>query len=384
MRAARHCSFVLEAGCAALMACAGATPATSPSSCPGSNALWAASDYTSSSVGALSVAGSLWATTGRVNLGADPALAVSNGHAFFVARDQDAIFALDPKCGTPMQPWNVHQADHPGSSNPQDVGVASDGSMWIPLYGVPRLLVLSPTGAVLHAIDLSSYDADGNPQAMGIAVLMTPAGEKAFVPLQRLNDRNNFASEQPSWMLRIDVPSAKVEATIVLAGRNPFGLTQQPDAGVIWLADPGNFDDSAEPQAGIERFETATSTTALVAEEASLGGSVTEVAVQGACGAAVVADATLVNATSLVTFDPSSGAPIAPATESPLSTTGAGGGFFLEGTAWLDGELFVGDRRRAPSGYPLHGLRASAACALTLQPDMVFLPQPPVAVRAPN
>jgi hypothetical protein len=384
MRAERCCMFVLPVGCAALVACASATPASTSSSCPGSNALWVASDYTSSSVGALSVTGSLWATTGRINLGADPGLAISNGHAFFVARDQDAIFALDPKCGAPMQEWNVHQADHAGSSDPQDVGVASDGSMWIPLYDVPTLLVLSPTGAVLHAIDLSSYDTDGNPQAMGVAILMTPAGEKAFVPLQRLNDQDNLASEQPSWMLRIDVPSAKVEATIVLAGRNPFGLTEQPDAGVIWLADPGNFDASSEPQAGIERFDTATSTTALVADEASLGGSVTEVAVQGACGAAIVADATLVNATSLVTFDPSSGVPIAPANQSPLSTAGAGGGFFLEGTAWLDGELFVGDRRRAANGYPLHGLLASAACALTLQPDVVFLPQPPVAVRAPN
>lgn len=383
MTGLRFFTFALKLGCAALMGCAGAAPAPAPSSCPGSDALWVASDYTSSSVGTLSVTGSLWATTGRINLGADPALAVSNGQAFYVARDQDSIFALDPQCGTPGMQWNVHQPDHAGTSNPQDVGVASDGSMWIPLYDVPTLLVLSPSGAVLHKIDLSSYDGDGNPQAMGIAIVMTPEGEKAFVPLQRLNDRDNLASEQPSWMLRIDVPSAKVEATIVLAGRNPFGMTEEPDAGVIWLADPGNFDASAEPQAGIERFETATSTTALVAQEADLGGSVTEVAVQGACGAAVVADATLVNATSLVTFDPSSGAPIAQAAQSPLSTTGVGGGFFLEGTVWLDGDLYVGDRRRAANGYPLHGLHANAACDLTLQPDVVFLPQPPVAVRAP-
>jgi hypothetical protein len=140
-------------------------------------------------VGALAVGGQVWATTGRVNLGADPALAVSAGRAFYVARDEDAIFELDSQCGTPTQQWNVHQAYHPGTSNPQDVGVARDGSLWIPLYNVPTLLVISSSGAVLHTIDLSSYDADGNPQAMGIAIVMTPAGEKAFVPLQRLNDQ---------------------------------------------------------------------------------------------------------------------------------------------------------------------------------------------------
>jgi hypothetical protein len=316
-------------------------------------------------------------------LGADPALAVSNGRAFYVARDEDAIFALDARCGTPTQQWNVHQTDHPGTSDPQDVGVASDGSLWIPLYDAPTLLVLSPSGAVLHALDLSSYDADGNPQAMGIAIVMTPAGEKAFVPLQRLNDQT-FASEQPSWMLRVDIATAKIEATIVLAGRNPFQIREQSDAGVLWLADPGNFDASEEPFAGVERFETATSTTALVAHEADLGGSVAEIAIEGACGAAIVADATAANGTSVVTFDPASGAPIAPAARSPLSTAGVGGGFDLEGSVWLDGALLVGDRRRAPNGYPVHSLRASATCDLALQPDVIFLPQPPVAVRAPD
>jgi hypothetical protein len=340
-----------------------------------------ASDYTSSAVGGLTVDGGLWAVTGRVDLGADPGLAVSNGHAFYVARDQDTVFSLDPQCGTPLKEWSVHQSSHTGTSNPQDVAVASDGSMWIPLYNVPTLLVLAATGAVLHTLDLSSYDTDGNPQAVAIAIATTPAGEKAFVALQRLNDQT-YVSEQPSWMLRIDVATATVEAVVVLEGRNPFEMTQQPDAGLLWLAEPGNFDDAAEPLAGIERFETATSSTALIAHEADLGGSVTEVAIQGGCGAAIVADATLVNATSLTTFDPVSGAVFASAADSPLASTGPDGGFDLEGTEWLDGELLVGDRRRAADGYPLHPLRVSGTCALTLEADKIFLPLPPVEARA--
>jgi hypothetical protein len=376
-------------GLVAIQACdGGPPPSSSPAACPGSEALWVASDYTSSAVGGLSVSGNVWATTGRVDLGADPALAVSNGRAFYVARDEDTIFELGTQCGNPLQQWNVHLASTPGSSDPQDVGVASDGSLWVPLYLVPELVVLSPSGVVLHTIDLSTYDADGNPDASAIAIVNTPAGEKAFVPLQRLTwNGTSYQSEQPSLMLRIDVVTATVEAQIELAGRNPFGMTQA--GSILWLSEPGEsaeagFASTTDPLGGIERFDTSTSSTALVAHEADLGGSVLEVAVSGSCGVAIVADATLVNATSLVTFDPASGAPIAAAAHSPFSTTGPDGGFYLQGTAWLDGGLFVGDRRRATDGYAIHGFHATTACDLTLQPDAIFLPLPPVALRAPD
>ena len=147
--------------------------------------------------------------------------------------------------------------------------------MWIPLFQVPAILVVSPSGSVA-TIDLSSYDGDGNPDATAIAIVDTPGGEKAFVALARLNPYPT--SVQPSFMLRIDVATATVEATVVLAGRNPFG-TMQNDGGILWLAEPGNFDDEAEPDAGVERFDTSTSTTALFARETGLGGSVAEVSV---------------------------------------------------------------------------------------------------------
>ena len=272
--------------------------------------------------------------------------------------------------------------------NPQDVGVASDGSLWVPLYQDPTLLVLSPSGAIAHTIDLSSYDTDGNPDASAIAIVDTPAGEKAFVPLQRLTwNGQSYQAEQPSLMLRIDVATAKVEAQIELAGRNPFGMVQ--DGSILWLSEPGEsadggFASTTDTLGGVERFDASTSTTALVVHEADLGGSVTEVAVSGSCGAAIVADATVVNATSLVTFDPTSGAAIAPAAQSPFATTGSGGGFYLQGTLWLGADLYVGDRRRASNGYPVHGFRASATCGLSLQPDAIFLPLPPVELRTPS
>jgi len=338
-----------------------------------SDALWVASDYSSSAVGSLALGGSVSSTVGRVDLGADPVLATSRGRAFLVARDLDAVFELDPACGAPTARFDVHAGSQQGTADPTDVGVASDGSLWVPLYRAAALAIVSPGGGLATTLDLSSYDGDGNPDASAIAIVDTPAGEKAFVALQRLDPYPT--STQESWMLRVDVATRTVEGHAVLAGRNPFTMTA---AGtVLWLAEPGNFDDAAEPLAGVERFDTATSTGALVVHEADLGGSVAEVAVGASCAAAIVADPTTnVNATSLVAFDPSSGAVATPASASSLSTPG----FDLEGLAWLSGALAVGDRRRAGSGYPVHVLDAKA-CALTPRADAVFLPLPPVGVR---
>ncbi|MGD0528242.1 MAG: hypothetical protein ABSE49_24115 [Polyangiaceae bacterium] len=356
-----------------LVACGTASPPATPSACGASDALWVASDYSSSATGALALDGDVTSVVGRVDLGADPALSVSAGRAFFVARDLDTIFELDPTCGTPTKQFNVHQASHSGTSDPQDVAVASDGSLWVPLFSVPEVVILSAAGDPMGTIDLSSYDGDGNPNASAIAIVHTPAGEKAFVALERLNDAAELASQQPSWMLRIDVPTATVEATIVLAGRNPFGTMQDAD-GILWLAEPGNFDDAMETDAGVERFDTSTSTTALFAHETDLGGSVAEVDVAGGCGAAIVADATSVNATSLALFDATSGAVVTPSSASPLATSG----FDLEGLAWVGGAMLVGDRTRASSGYPVHVF--DGACAPVERADAVFLPLPPIAV----
>jgi hypothetical protein len=359
------------------LACGGPTQSAPGDASAGActpDALWVASDYSSSAVGSLALGGAVSSTVGRVDLGTDPVLATSRGRGFLVARDADAVFELDPACGTPARRFDVHAGSRAGTADPTAVGVARDGSLWVPLYGAAALAVIAPSGDLATTIDLSAYDADGNPDASAIAIVDTTAGEKAFVALQRLNPYP--ASTQDSWMLRIDVATRAVETHLVLAGRNPFTVTA--DGATLWLAEPGNFDDAAEPQAGVERFDTATSTSALVVREADLGGSVAEVAVAGGCAAAIVADATTnVNATSLVAFDASTGAVLVPASASALATTG----FDLEGLAWLGGTLAVGDRRRAASGYPVHAFDV-ASCAFTQRPDAVFLPLPPVGVRS--
>lgn len=374
MKAGR--AIALGASLVAIFACSGGGSGSSgaaPSACPGADALWAASDYSSSAVGSLSLAGDVHSLAGAVDLGADPALSISAGRAFYVARDEDAIFELDG-CGMPKQRISAHLASHPGTSDPYAVAVAHDGTLWVPLFLAATVLVLHPDGSVARTIDLSSFDGDGNPDASDLVIVDTPAGEKAFVTLDRLNPYPQ--SIQPSWMLRIDVATATIEAKIVLAGRNPFSVTQV--GATLWLADPGNFDDATEPDAGIERFDTSTSTTALLTPESQLGGSVAEVAVSASCGAAIVAGPTPnVNPTSLVTFDASTGAAIAATSRSPLATAG----FDLEGLSWVGDDLLVGDRRRAAIGYPIHVLGGNAACTVMERTNPLFVPMPPVAVR---
>jgi hypothetical protein len=335
--------------------------------------LVAASDYSSSVVcGATCASG--------VDLGKDPQLAASNGRVFFLARDTDLIFELDPATGVPIARTSVHVAGGLGASNPHDVAVAPDGSLFVTLYNVPRIAILR-NGVQSGAIDLSSssYDEDGNPQADAIRIVAVGGVSKAFVALERLDDKDRLQSKQASKMLRIDVATRAIEAEIELAGRNPFNTMAEHD-GALFLAEPGNFDADDDAFAGIERFETSTSTTRLLVPEKDLGGSVSEVAVADGCGVAIVAGAQPnVNPTSLVTFDPVTGRVLTTARAPVLGPTP---GYHLQGLAWRDGSLYVGDRRRSADGFPIHVLeRQPGQCAFVEAARPLFVPQPPVALR---
>ena len=83
------------------------------------------------------------------------------------------------------------------------------------------------------------------------------------------------------------------------------------------------------------------------------------------------------NATSLVLFDPATGATIAAGAHSPLATDH----FDLQGLAWKDGALLVGDRRRGPTGFPVHVFDVTATCGVAERSDAIVLPLPPVALR---
>lgn len=372
--------------CVGALAACGSTEkpsAASPSSCEGVEVLVAASDYSSSLVCGAPKCEAGPGTTAP-DLGKDPSLSLSNGRAFFVARSEDLVFEMDPTCGTPLARYSIHEEGSlKGAANPHDVAAAADESLFVVLYNQPRIVILDKKGLPSGAIDLSRFDDDHNPQAEAIRIVSVAGQQKAFVTLQRLDDNSTprpFVSRRTSFMLRIDVATRTVEQVIELAGRNPFNVMAEQD-GALFLAEPGNFDSDDEAQAGIERFDTATSTTRLLVTEAALGGSVSEIAITKGCGAAIVAGPQRdVNPTSLVTFDPTSGQVLTRATSAVLGPTP---GYDLQALTWRGDTLYVGDRRAGSSGYRVHAFaRDPGTC--TLHEDSargIDLPLAPVALR---
>ena len=372
---------------ATLVACSSNTPAAPPpaGSCA-YDSLVAVSGYQSSGVGGFTLQGNGYVSYGI--LSGDPALSASNGRAFLVMRDVGQIAELDPYCGTPLDGGLVStNGGSTRTTNPQDVAAAPDRSLWVPRYDDPSVIQIGIDGGIQQTISLSSttYDPDGNPNASAIAILPVCGVTKAFVALEVLDDNAipypvPYANN-PSLILRIDVASGRIDGQTRLAGRNPFGLFF-PYGGSLWMAEPGSFQLTNEGNAGIERFDPQTQTSVLlVAEPAFEGGSVAEVAVTSGCGAAIIADATSKNATSLVTFDPDTGAVLTTAQKPVFSTSG----YDLQGMVWAGSVLLVGDRTPATGGtqrYPVHAFTSGGGCVLTQRPDAIFLQGlPPVGFQ---
>jgi hypothetical protein len=352
----------------------------------------AASDYTSSEVGLIAMQGPSDFANG-VDLGADPTLTSSAGRYFWIARDVGKIIEFDT---APLHAIATYDANDPGgkgSSNPYDVAVAPDGSLWIARFDVPTVLVLNPDGCRRMTIDLSSEDpVDGNPN-MGSIRILAPSGQpdatgsmttsKAYVSLGILDDHDDLKSTRKSKLARIDLETGAVEDVLALAGRNPLTLMVQL-GNQLYLADAGTWCTAGmcpagQPDAGIERVDTASFTSKLLLTGIALGGHATEVAVTETCGVAIVAGPLPETPTSLVRFDPTEGdGAVTPRTVIPTTTS-----FTLQGLAWVgDDVLFVGDRGQGDGGAGVHVFDLEAGCALTERPALLSLPLPPVGFVA--
>jgi hypothetical protein len=365
-------------------ACGGSTGtenAPPNTTCPGVELIVAASDYSSSVV-----CGAPGACSHGTDLGGDPMLATSNGRAFLLSRDNDLLFEVDPSCGHPASSLSVRSLSPINAAtgqrlpaNPHDAAAAPDGTVVVPLYTAAAIAFFKDGKLEPNPIDLSPYDEDGNPQADAVRIVEVGGVAKAFVTLERLDDADFLRSKQTSQMLRIDVATRTVEATVDLVGRNPFNPMSEL-GGALYMAEPGNFDTADDELAGVERFDTATSTSRLLVRERDLGGSVAEIAVTDGCAAAIVADPQKdINPTSVVTFDPTSGQVLASRANPVLGPTP---GYDLQGLAWRGKLLYVGDRRRGANGYAVHVLERKDGCTLVDTGRTIDLPQRPVALRA--
>ena len=368
----------------ALTACS-SSPA--PTSCPSGVLVVTSDEKSASEVGVLPLDGSPAQLNKGSELGGDPALSVTtSGQAFFIARRTNTIFALDG-CGRGTAQYSA-LAQGESDADPYDVDVAADGSLWIARFFAPSLLVLDKTGAQVGTIDLSSLDADGNPNQDAVRVLPTSSGEKAFVALGLLGPAaQQYPSIQPAQMAIIDTKTRAIESVVTLAGRNPFGRMLEY-GGSLWLTDMGNRDDDHEADAGIEVFSPETHTSHLLLSEVALGGTLTfsGIALKNGCGAAIVYDQSAINHTSLVAFGDAGNVVQAPA-------FGPTAGFDLWGVEWAantqDGQtddlLLVGDRSIPTdgSGFKVHTFTHDASCRLTAGADL-SLPMAPVAFASPK
>lgn len=332
------------------------------------DALIVASDYTSSMVGGVSMDGRTSLGSG-VDLGGDPALALSAGRAFLLARDSGSIFELDPRCGKPLGELSSRDPGATRSPNPHDLAVAPDGTLYVTRYDAPSLYALPQHGEP-YAIDLGPLDIDGNPQPEAVWI----DGDRAFVSLERL-DEPSFLSTRTSQMAVIDLKTRSIAQVVDLRARNPFGR-MVADGGFLYLAAPGNFDVGAEADAGLERFDPKALTSEIVISENLLsGGSLAEVVVSGSCAVGITADPTPnVNRTSLVVID------LDKKQTTPLFGTP---GFDLRGLHMTDRALFVGDRRKTSGGYAVHIFPRSGCKFDQTARQMTLVGLPPVALGRP-
>jgi hypothetical protein len=381
VRIGRTFGFVM---CTVAVACGSEAPSSTetPSSCGGVELIVAASDFYASQV-----CGAPGQCASGIDLGADPMLTKGAGRAFFLARDNDLLFEVDPSCGNlsrksiSLDPFALRDsAGRKRPANPHDAAAAPDGTIVVPLYDAASIAFIKDGQLDLRPLPLAEYDeVDGNPQADAVSIVDVGGVSKAFVTLERLDDNDFLRSTRPSQMLRIDIATRTVEAVIELKGRNPFNPMSEV-GGKLFMAEPGNFDAANEDLAGIERFDTATSTSQLLVRERDLGGSVAEIAVTEGCGAAIVAGPQpTVNPTSVITFDPATGVPVT-TTQSPV--LGPTPGYDLQGLAWRGDLLYVGDRRRGAEGHIVHVLKRTEGCKLTDTGRTIELPQRAIALRA--
>lgn len=232
-----------------------------------------------------------------------------------------------------------------GLTDPLDVAIASDGSLWITRYLLPTLLVLEPDGKRRARIDLSKLAPSNGPvsRAPGMSAIAIVEGN-AWVALRRL-DKNSKVSAEPSWLVSIDTSSYAISPPIVLPLADPFerfGRRQSSPTPKLWLACIGGPRDVPPTPGGLVEIDLAarSARVILAPKDAFVNGFDLQDETNGYAilGSLRSAD----NPTSLVHFDPSTG--VVDATYYSTSL------YDLYDVAIVDDLLLVPDRTKEAPG----------------------------------
>lgn len=367
--------LVMMIGCESTLPATGAPPAEE---CATRDVLAVLSDYSVASyVGALGP--SEVAVQTSIEFGSDPVLRISGDSAFVLNRGDALLFPLSPRCGDVIGEKQL-LAPAQQAWNPQDVACTADGELWVPFFNRP-LLRIQPQGVDPIDLPLAQYDRDGNPNAASVLFFEVEGRQKAFVSLEMLDDEDlQLPPKAPGKLLRFDVERREIDGEHTLIGWNPFGLLQRVGPWIYLndIAAPQRADDR---NGGIEIFDPERNVSRLWLDEVTLGGSIAQLAVNGACGAAIVFGGGATNPTSLLTFS-------APRDRQELDAGQARvlardvmqtDGYDLQGLAWQGDALYVGDRRALAAGYAVHRFKVDAQCTLSAD-GALTVPQKPVAL----
>lgn len=291
------------------------------------------SDYQSARVGGVT-SDARAIDVGGVDLGADVALASSNGRSYLLARDFDNLFELQPACGFPAQRSSLRSQASDVPLNPQSVARDDDGGLWIANYSSIPLLHLSADGK-RTPVTVSDVDDDGNPQA---TFVHTTAHGQLVAWFARLDDRHYPAPKGPARIVYLDTQTGAEQKRVDTAGWNLFGMLDVHERDA-YAAAPGSFQNAGETHAGIEHLRIDEGVSSLLVDEVFLGGSPTAVRIDDGCAAVIVVDATEASHSQLVSFSISD--PAATRAVAVQSTKG----YDLIGLAWANGQLYLGDRQ---------------------------------------
>ena len=232
-------------------------------------------------------------------------------------RETEDVTEVGPT-GRELARWPAAEAGVVRSgTNPHDVDVAPDGSLWITRYGVPTLLVVHPDGST-DKVDLSSYGAvAGHPFMDGIRIV----SGIAYVSLLGLSFPDQHVVPGTSRIIAVDTttrvasPFLTFDASSHLSDcSGPIGVRQRADGRteLVLTCIGGPRDTPANLDAGVARVLLPTTPGGAPTLASVLPASTTHafpVSVQivsESLGYAILAQFDDgANATSVVDFDPS-------------------------------------------------------------------------------